>query len=323
MELGQEISLHYENIRLKNMDLLSQRKNEIYRKIPDIKNLDAFISELALKSCREIFAKPDSSLVLEATQEISELKDQKRKILKAKGYPENYLDMPYDCHICKDTGFLEDGSKCSCLKKLTIDKLYKNSNLSHVLLRENFSTFNINLFSDEINEREGLSPRANIKKITDLSKNFIITFKEDNDFNLLFYGPTGQGKTFMINCIAKELMDRNVSVIYLTAYEMIEVLENKKFKKIENLEYSLLFDSELLIVDDLGIELITTFTNSEIFNIINTRLIRGKKTIISTNLSPKELSKTYTDRVFSRVFQKFTPLKFFGEDLRWQRGGKL
>ena len=318
MEVNRKISLHYENIRRKNEEILKNRKKEIYRNIPQIAEIDKYINQLGLKSCKSLFLKPSSSLVMVVTREISDLKKEKERLLTENGYDINYLSMPYNCEYCKDSGLLEDGSKCYCLNKLIIDKLYKTSNLDHTLKKENFLHFDTNIFSDKIDEKEGISPKENILKIREISKRFIETFKEDNDFNLLFYGPTGQGKTFTINCIAKELLDRNISVIYLTAYEIVELLENKRFKKIDDDRYDYLFEAQLLIVDDLGIELVSSFTNSEIFNIINTRLIRGKKTVISTNLSPKELSETYTDRVFSRVFQKFMPLKFFGEDLRWQ-----
>ena len=115
-----------------------------------------------------------------------------------------------------------------------------------------------------------------------------------------------------------ELINKDAIVIYQTAYEILKTIEDRKFKNIDDDRYNLYFDADLLIVDDLGIEFVNSFTTSEIFNIINTRLLRGKKTLISTNLSPKELSETYTDRVFSRVFQKFVPIRFFGPDLRWQ-----
>lgn len=116
-----------------------------------------------------------------------------------------------------------------------------------------------------------------------------------------------------MNCIAAELIKKDVIVIYQTAYEILKTIEDRKFKNIDDDKYNLYFEADLLIVDDLGIEFVNSFTTSEIFNIINTRLLRGKKTLISTNLSPKELSETYTDRVFSRVFQKFVPIKFLGQ----------
>ena len=159
-----------------------------------------------------------------------------------------------------------------------------------------------------------------METILKFAKRFITTFEEQNDMNLLFYGKPGLGKTFLLNCIAKDLMEQNVQVMYITAYDMLRTLEELKFskEKTQDLIYArdLLYNAELLIVDDLGIEVANSFTNSEIFNLINSRIIRGKKTLISTNLNQKELSDTYTDRVFSRVYQKFTILKFIGDDLR-------
>lgn len=320
MELNREISKHYEDLRLKNEDLHRNRLEEIYRKIPEVKEIDEIIYSLGIKSSKEQILHPNADALLEASSEIENLKKEKKKLLTKNGYSENYLEPIYYCNDCKDTGYIED-KKCHCLNYLITDKLYKMSNLSYTLEKENFNTFNINIFSTIVDEKEEMSPRENISEILNAAKYFINNFDEKNDHNLLFYGPTGQGKTFMLNSIAKELMDMNKSVIYQTAYEMVDLLEKKRFQKdeISNKKYQLLFEVDLLVVDDLGIEVANSFTNSEIFNIINTRLLRGKKTIISTNLSPKELSNTYTDRVFSRVFQKFDPYKFFGEDLRWQK----
>lgn len=190
--------------------------------------------------------------------------------------------------------------------------------MSYTLDKENFNTFDLGIFSREPYKNEGISPRENMEMVLKLSRRFINTFKDKNDMNLLFYGPTGQGKTFMLNCIAKELIDENVAVVYQTAFNMLDLIEDRKFRRneINSVKYNLLFDCELLIIDDLGIEFTNSFTASEIFNIVNTRILRGSKTLISTNLSPDELTAKYTDRVFSRVFQKFEPIKFFGEDLR-------
>jgi DNA replication protein DnaC len=106
----------------------------------------------------------------------------------------------------------------------------------------------------------------------------------------------------------------------------VEILEKYKFdrdnEKFDSNQYDMLFNCDLLIIDDLGTELANSFTNSEIFNVINTRLISNKKTIISTNLSLAELSQVYTDRISSRLFGNFTILKFFGPDLRWENRSK-
>ena len=139
---------------------------------------------------------------------------------------------------------------------------------------------------------------------------------------MLFYGTTGLGKTFLCNCISKSLLDKDKIVIYQTAFTILEILERRRFgkgnKEISDYQYDLLFEADLLVIDDLGTEVTNTFTNAEIFNIVNTRLIAGKKTLISTNLTPKEISGIYTDRIFSRILDKFIPLKFYGKDLRWE-----
>lgn len=319
MELQAKISKYYDDINRKNKILEEKRREEIYEKIPEIKEIDALIRSIALKASMEQIKNPSEEKSIEHSEEIYNLKMEKVKLLEKNGYPKDYLEEIYNCEICKDTGFTEDGKKCRCLKKQIVEELYDMSSIAYVLNKENFDTFDLNVFSDKTYEKFEISPKENMARILKIAKKYIETFDKDNDLNLLFWGPTGQGKTFLLNCIAKELIDRDKIVIYQTAYEIVKTLEDRKFRnKGDEEKYNLYFESDLLIVDDLGIELVTSFTNSEIFNIINTRLLRGKKTLISTNLSPKELSNTYTDRVFSRVFQKFVPIRFFGEDLRWQ-----
>ncbi|CDZ74233.1 putative DNA replication protein DnaC [Peptoniphilus sp. ING2-D1G] len=318
IEVYRKIEREYEVQRDRNQQELEERKAEIYSKIPSIKKIDSLILKLALEAAKEQIRTPSSESLRKINQDIYDLKKEKNKILIEKNYPEDYLNLRYKCEKCKDTGYLEKGEKCDCLKMKLSKELYEMSNIAYMLEKENFNTFDFKIFSEEIVEEEGISPRENMENILKAVKKFIDVFDEKNDMNLLFYGPTGQGKTFLLNCMAKELIDRNFNVIYQTAFNLIDVAEEKKFRRneIADMKYKMLFNCDLLIIDDLGIELINSFSTSEVFNIVNTRLLRGKKTLISTNLSPKELSKTYTDRVFSRVFQKFFPLKFFGEDLR-------
>ncbi|MDU2110402.1 MAG: ATP-binding protein [Peptoniphilus rhinitidis] len=324
MELTTKISNYYENLRRKNAETHEKRVEEIYKKIPEIREMDALIRDIALKASIEQIKNPDSDKSIEESEKIYKLKLKKMDFLEKRGYPRDYLDDIYTCKDCHDTGIIEDEvhlettEKCHCLKKLIVSELYDMSSISYMLERENFGNFDLNVFSEKVYDKFNMSPKENMKNILAISKNYIKTFDEKNDLNLLLWGPTGQGKTFLLNCIAAELIKEDVIVIYQTAYEILKTMEDRKFKNKDDDKYNLYFEADLLIVDDLGIEFVNSFTTSEIFNIINTRLLRGKKTLISTNLSPKELSKTYTDRVFSRVFQKFVPIRFFGPDLRWQ-----
>jgi DNA replication protein DnaC len=143
---------------------------------------------------------------------------------------------------------------------------------------------------------------------------FIETFSNSKD-NLLFYGNSGTGKTFLTHCIAKELLDRGILVIYKTAEELIKNLREVRIENNTDME-DLLVNCDLLIIDDLGTEQISNFTKTELFNLINKRLLKEKKMIVSTNYTLEELSKTYSERITSRLFGNFTLCKFYGEDIR-------
>ena len=204
--------------------------------------------------------------------------------------------------------------KCNCLKQQIINEAYKMSNLSRMLKTQNFSTLIHTIFSIEKDENLiYLHSKIYLKLYLYVNALFLILIKI-MDENLLFYGDTGLGKTFMCNCIAKYLLDKGYLVIYQTAFKMFEIIEDYKFKNADNHiskdNYENLFDCDLLIIDDLGTELTNSFTNSELFNILNTRLLAGKKTIISTNLSPMQLGSNYAQRIFSRVFDRFKMVKF-------------
>ena len=317
-EIYKKILKKYEQTRSRREIELNERTQAIYESIPEIKDADVAISKLGIKAALHVLQTGED---LDVADSMEEMRLVKMSHLINNGYPSDYLEMEYDCYLCNDTGYLEDASMCSCFKQKLAVEYYVMSNLDAVLKRENFETFDINIFSDDEYPRESISPRENMKEIYEESKNFVLNF-EDETYNLLFYGGTGLGKTFMSNCIAKALLDRGYTVVYQTAYNILDILEKYRFRKDETAlskeRYDYIFEADLLIIDDLGTELSNSFTNAEIFNIVNSRSISGKKTIISTNLTPKEISETYTDRVFSRILDKFIPFRFFGPDLRWQ-----
>ena len=322
-DILKSIHLDYENRRDEEERLQRMRVEEIYRKIPAIKRIDEDMFKIGLDMAKFIIGNPDGYKedIEKAKEKIEKLKMEKAFILTESNIDSSYMERNYNCKTCNDTGYLESGRKCSCLKQRLVSKAYKMSNIETNLLKDNFKNFDINIFKDDPFEGESMTPRENMLDILGISEGFIVNFDENNEDNLLFYGTTGLGKTFLCSCIAKALLDKDKIVVYQTAFTILEILERKRFGKDRDkgsYEYDLLFDADLLIIDDLGTEVSNTFTNAEIFNIVNTRIIKGKKTIISTNLTPKEISEIYTDRVFSRILQKFIPLKFYGEDLRWE-----
>nr|WP_300003971.1 ATP-binding protein [Tissierella sp.] len=319
------IHLEYERKRDEESRLQRMRVEEVYKKIPAIRRMDEDIFKIGLDMAKYIIGNPEGykNQAEEAREKIEKLKMEKAFILTESNIDQDYMEKRFDCEVCKDSGYLDNGRKCNCLKQRLVSRAYKMSNIETNLLKDNFKNFDINVFKDEPFEGESMTPRENMLDIVGIAESFIANFYDSNEDNLLFYGTTGLGKTFLCSCIAKALLDKDKIVVYQTAFTILEILERKRFgnhkRDSENAyEYDLLFDADLLIIDDLGTEVTNTFTNAEIFNIVNTRIIKGKKTIISTNLTPKEISSIYTDRVFSRILQKFIPLKFYGHDLRWE-----
>lgn len=324
-EKVRDILLKYQRKRDDNEEKLEKRKQSIYESLPEIKKIDDEIAMSGLRLTKAVLkdTKAREEIVCECKREMEELVNRKKQILAENGIPENYLEMQYSCPKCKDTGFLGGGKKCTCLKQAIINEAYKMSNLSRVLEKENFDNFDLSIFSDEIIEGKNISPKQNILKILSVCDSFVNEFAQDNNSNLFFHGATGLGKTYMCNCIAKALLDQGYSVIYQTAFRILEILENYKFRKdedsrINDENYKNLFDCDLLIIDDLGTELNNSFSSGEIFNIVNTRLLAGKKIIISTNLDSTKIVELYSQRTFSRIVGNFRILEFLGHDLRWE-----
>lgn len=321
-----DILLKYEKRRDNNELCLENRKKEVYERIPEIQNIENKIAKIGLRLTKAVLLDPKSreEIVLKSKDEIAELNLTKSTLLNNYGIPEDYLEMKFTCENCQDKGFLSSGEKCNCLKQEIINEAYKMSNLDKVLSQENFSNFNLDIFSPNKSNNNGISPRENMLNALSICEKFVFDFDVDNSENLLFYGSTGVGKTYMCNCIAKDLLDKGYVVIYQTSFKILEIIEDYKFRrddnsKASNENYKNLFECDLLIIDDLGTELNNSFTSGEIFNIVNTRLISGKKIIISTNLSPSQIGKTYTQRTLSRILDKFRVIEFIGNDLRWER----
>ncbi|MBS5787956.1 MAG: ATP-binding protein [Clostridioides difficile] len=316
----------YEERRDENELLLEKRKKQVYNRFPQIKGIDDEISLIGLKLAKSVLINPNDreSIVHKSREEIEALRARKCKVLADNNIPDNYLEMKYHCNMCKDKAFLPNGEKCNCFKQEIINEAYKMSNIENVLNKENFSNFNLEIFSTEKSKERGVSPRENIFEILTYCEDYVHNFNPIQSNNILFYGSTGLGKTYMCNCIAKDLLDKGYLVIYQTSFRILEILEDYKFRrdsegKISEENYKNLFDCDLLIIDDLGTELTNTFTSSELFNIVNTRLTAGKSIIISTNLTPSQIGETYTQRTLSRILDQFKIYDFFGSDLRWER----
>lgn len=316
--LYKEILREYDNIREESQKNLKLKQDYIYKNLPNIRKIDEQLYLNGIAITKSIINNPDKAneLILDLQNKNNQLIEKKTEILIKNGYKKNYLKLEYLCPLCKDTGYI-DNKICKCMEQKLIDKAYIQSNLKNVLKYENFSTFDKSYYSDELEENKTKSPLQNMELILKTCVKFCDDFDKKYE-NLILFGKTGLGKTFLSHCIAKELLDKGKTVLYFTAVQLFQMAENERFGK-DNNEYQYLdtvLSVDLLIIDDLGTEMNTLFTNSELYNIINLRLLEQKPTIINSNLDPSDLINIYSDRITSRIQGNYTSLKLSGKDIR-------
>lgn len=312
------IMREYGRQQIENHHKLEERRKEIYARLPVVKQLEAEIAERSV-ACAKKLLEGDKGVLDRLKEDLRDLREQKALIIRAAGYPDDYLELHYRCPDCRDTG-LVDGRKCHCFLQAQMKLLHAQSNLEDVLERENFKALSYQYYDDtEILPQLGITNAAYMRRVVAGCKEFVRDFDKKHD-NLLFTGSTGVGKTFLTNCIARELMDDFHSVIYLTASDLFDVFSRNKFDY-DNAEdmkdmYRFILDCDLLIIDDLGTELNNSFTSSQLFYCINERMNMSRSTIISTNLTLARLRDSYTDRVTSRIMSGYRIIPLYGGDIR-------
>lgn len=309
----------YEKRQLNNENRLRRRFEEVYEKVPRLRTLDNSISELSVCQARKLLDGDNAALTV-LKNDLHLLFEEKKLLLRQSGYPENYLELQYTCPDCHDTGYIGD-QKCHCFKKAIIDFLYTQSNLQEILKKENFDTLSLEYYSrSHIDALTGRSSLEAMETAVRICREFADEFPGGGR-NLLLYGDTGVGKTFLTHCVAKEVLDKTFSVIYFTAAGLFDIFSKKQFEKDEEAarDYEHIYDCDLLIIDDLGTEFPNAFTTSQLFVCLNERLLRKKSTMISTNLSLDDLNTLYSERVFSRITSAYTVLRITGDDIRIQK----
>ena len=314
-----EIMRGYQSRQLRNRHLTQERLDKIYSKIPQLKSINEQIASISVEAARKKLDDDNLSYNL-LKKRIEDLRREKEILLENNGFNQRDLEPVYTCTICKDTGYI-NGEKCCCFKQAVIDVVYSQSNIKNILARENFHSFTYEYYSDEeINPTTGLSSLDTAKRAVDECKRFIEDF-DNKPKNLFFYGNTGVGKTFLSNCVAKELLEKGYSVIYFTAFQLFDILSKGVFDRDADAiaAHQNIFDCDLLIIDDLGTEFANSFTTSQLFLCVNERLLRQKSTIISTNLNLNQMIDMYSERTWSRISSNYTLIKLFGDDIRIQK----
>lgn len=287
-----------------------ERMDEITKEIPELSSLDAEITACQAALVRSAVTE-DANGRQALQAKLAAFKEKREALLAAHHLTQASLEPVYTCPDCHDTGYIGT-AKCHCFLQAEIDLLYHQSNLNEVLKRENFDTFSYNWYDGD--------DRESMRRTVAEARLFIEHF--DTEFqNLLLLGAVGTGKTFLSNCIAKELMDSCHSVVYLTAFQLFDLLSKAAFGGERNAPdtqqtYPYLFDCDLLILDDLGTELSNSFTVSQFFLCINERILRKKSTLISSNLDMEALRSIYSERTLSRIISCYTIRQLPGSDIR-------
>lgn len=291
-----------------------RRTEELEQKYPELKKLDSVIRETGVRIVEAAISGGDVKAKMEQLErEYDETIGYRRVFLKTYGYPDDYFDVKYDCVLCSDEGFDENGRMCVCMKRALALATYESSGIGKLITKQSFDNFRLELY------RAG-TERENMRLVFEKCKDYAANFGSKTCEHMLFCGNTGLGKTHLSTSVAKCVIDRGFDVVYETAQGMFDDFEREKFTR----DYSSArqqstekyFSCDLLIIDDLGTELKSQFTISCLYNIINTRLNNDKPMIISTNLERGKLRERYEDRITSRLFGEFSVLPFVGEDIR-------
>ncbi len=309
----------YDRRRILNRHEEEERYRRVCEAIPEFESLNLKRSDIIKDNIKRIVL-GDTAALNDTNLSISGIEEEKHMLLEKAGFPSDYLDRIYTCSDCKDTGYIGD-KRCHCFQEELLNILCSQSDLKTATQHENFANFNIEYYPDDyLMEGTDITPRDNIRKILTMCRDFIDNFSEIPD-NLLIYGHSGVGKTFLSNCIAKEILDRGYTVIYLTSYQLFDILETKVFhrEELDNMAsgiLSMLGECDLLIIDDLGTEMINKFTEVQLFMCMQERINNNLSTIISTNLSFDDINSTYSERIFSRLMGHYRLVKMTGHDIR-------
>lgn len=283
-----------------------------------------YASEPRLKEIENLLSKFGSQLALTALSgdkkrltalkaQMGDLTKEKKAILKNAGIK----PFKYNCSVCNDTGYVS-GKICDCIKKaagkIMVEELSKNMPLKEC----RFDNFDLKYYPTKGNN-DGENPKRRMTSIFKVCKEYALNFNTENSKNLIFYGDAGLGKTHLTLSIVSAVIEKGFLPVYGSAENLFSIIENERFSGENKGSYEAILNCDLLVIDDLGAEMVTSFTKSVLYNLINTRILSGRPTIINTNLSIKKLNEKYDARIASRIIGHYEPFVFLGVDIRQQK----
>lgn len=295
------------------------RAAEIKEKLPEINEIQGKLSRIGLEISKLFFYDGDpQQKVDELRSESKALVKKRGEILKKNGYDENAMQQEHICPVCEDRGFI-NGRMCACHKQLLKDIM--RDHLSNLAPMDSctFDSFDTNYYPNEPMDNS-IVPRVRAEKILEASRRYAQNFSQ-NSKNLIFLGKTGLGKTHLSLAIANVVVNKGYYVCYGTSQNICEDLRAEMFGREAKISYTTdeVLGCDLLIIDDLGTEIDNQYNIASLYNIINSRILSKKPTIISTNYDFSELLEKYDQRITSRISGEYTQLQLFGTDIRLKK----
>ncbi len=306
----------YQTKYLKAYEEADRRMAELHAKSPELAALDRELSAAGAKIAMAALGTGESyrEKLAEVERENLALQEKRAVLLGKLGYPADYTLPPYECAKCQDSGFVGT-VMCDCMRRELILAAYESSGLGALMHTQGFDNFDLSFYAEGA-ERDRMGQNLAMLKA------YAEAFSAESDC-LLLVGATGLGKTHLSTAVARRVLDRGFDVYYASALQMFSDFEHTRFgtgmadnPAVDIARYS---ECELLILDDLGTEVTNQFTNSCLYLVLNNRINLHRPTVISTNLTSKEIKARYTDRVASRILGDFKPLLFPGRDIRMQK----
>lgn len=308
-------------------DTSVSQKKEIYSVIPELQNIDDRLAQIGMRTIQAVAAAPDNiaQIIERLKNESLQLQERRKYLLKDASLEEEYFKVPYSCKLCNDTGYVAN-KRCKCFELVLKQIAYKHLGAAQIG-QYKFSNFYLDYYSKAPALHTDIIPFDKMTSVKNTCIEYAKNFSE-NSSSLLFIGGTGLGKTHLSLAIAEQVIAKGYGVVYSSSQNIMAKLEKEKFSYDRNYNeandsssyQSMVLECDLLIIDDLGTEFLSSFVNSMIYNIINTRLIEQRPCIISTNLEIPEIGKRYSERLVSRILGSYTRLDFRGADVRIRKG---
>lgn len=309
------IKEEYDGKYLRAQEQARLRRAEVHTAIPEIEKIDRELAATGFKIF-DATLRGDMDKLDAINAENTALQKKRAVLMELAGFAPDYTEIKYECEECGDTGTV-GYSMCRCMRKRLVEAGIESSGMSDLIKRQSFDNFNLDYYG------EGSDNRKRMASIYNFLKSYAESFNVEGSGNLALFGGTGLGKTHLSSAVARRVIENGNDVYYISASNLFADFEEKRFGSSSSYESTgeidQYFTCDLLIIDDLGSEMINQFTVSCLYNVINSRLNHKKPTMISSNLTQDEFRRKYWDRISSRVFGEYLVLPFVGSDIRQKK----